>query len=149
MRRSIGAPWWASDSALAENDQGRGAVGEELALFGAQISLGGGDLAAAAQHPALAANDSLGRNRPNHVRLGLDGGVADARIKLGVDRAAGGAVDQGKSETAVDAPQRIEEMRPRTTLEHRAAGLRLDQKHSERLADRRRRKLARDHRAKE
>src|SRR5688500_10579791 len=121
MRPSISAPWWASDSAFAEDDQGRGAVGEELALFGVQISLGGGDLAAAAQHPPFASHDPLGRNRPNHVRLGLDGGVADARIKLGVDRAAGGAVDQGERDTAVDAPERVVKMRPRTTLDHRAA----------------------------
>ena len=64
-----------------------------------------------------------------------------------MDRAAAGAVDQGQRQAAMDRAQRIEQMRPRHAFEHRAALLDLDQPEAHRLADRRRRQLAGDHRA--
>src|SRR5205085_8756149 len=61
-----------------EDDQGRGAVGEELPFGIGDSGFGGGDLAAPAEHPPLGADGAAaGADRAGEVHLGLDRRIAE------------------------------------------------------------------------
>src|SRR5687767_715249 len=51
-----------------------------------------------------------GQDRAHEIDLHLDRGVALARFQRRVDRAGHGAVEEGGNPTAVDRPDRVEEL---------------------------------------